>query len=284
MYKISVIIPVYNVENYLKRCLDSIIGQTLKDIEIICINDGSTDSSLQILQEYAKNDSRIKIINQENKGLSVTRNNGIEIAQGEFIGFVDSDDYISDNFFEELYKSAIKNNADIAVSGIKRVSSRYNVDMLVFKTEKTAENFKDKIVLCNVPDYCHVWNKIYKAPLLKDTQIRFVPDRLYEDIPFTPQILFAAKKIVTVPETYYYYWRGSSSIIKKGGQKSKEDYVRSEDEAVKFFEKIGYNFFDFKTIKIKYKLFGITLYKKEIKQALNKHCFLNCFKWLTSAK
>lgn len=104
--KLSVIIPVYNVEKYLKRCLDSVINQTLKDIEILCINDGSTDDSLSILEEYKSKDSRIVIISQGNKGLAATRNVGIENAKGEYLAFVDSDDWINSKFLECLYSSA----------------------------------------------------------------------------------------------------------------------------------------------------------------------------------
>ena len=110
MPKISVIVPVYNVEKYLARCLDSIINQTLADIEIICINDGSTDNSLEILNDYAKKDSRIKIIDQTNAGLSCARNAGMQIAQGEYIGFVDSDDWIDLDFYEKLVCFCILNH------------------------------------------------------------------------------------------------------------------------------------------------------------------------------
>lgn len=117
MIKVSIIVPIYNVEKYLKRCLDSLVNQTLNDIEIICINDGSTDGSLEILNEYGRRDDRIVIINQENSGLSATRNKGIDIAKGQFIGFVDSDDWVSKDYFEKLYNSAIQNEAEIAVGG-----------------------------------------------------------------------------------------------------------------------------------------------------------------------
>lgn len=103
MAKISIIVPVYNTEKFLEKCLNSLINQTLKDIEIICINDGSTDKSLQILEKFANKDKRIQIINQTNSGLSVARNIGIKKAKGEYIGFVDSDDWVDLNFFEQLY-------------------------------------------------------------------------------------------------------------------------------------------------------------------------------------
>ena len=114
--EISVIVPVYNTEKFLRRCLDSLINQTFKDLEIICVNDGSADGSGDILKEY----SGIRVINQENRGLSGARNTGIQAARGRFIGFVDSDDWVDLDFFEKLYEAAVKNNADIACASIVR--------------------------------------------------------------------------------------------------------------------------------------------------------------------
>ena len=120
MYKISIIIPIYNTEKYLRRCLDSVCNQTFGDIEIICINDCSTDGSLNILNEYAQKDNRIKIINFiENKGVAIARNTGIDEAQGEYISFVDADDYVDLDFFEKLYNKAIKTNSKLVVSNVQ---------------------------------------------------------------------------------------------------------------------------------------------------------------------
>ena len=119
MVKVSVVIPVYNVEGYLEECLDSVINQTLEDIEIICINDGSTDNSLEILEEYAKKDNRIKILNQENQGISATRNNGLKICKGKYICFLDSDDYLELNALMETYDISEKYSLDIC-SGKER--------------------------------------------------------------------------------------------------------------------------------------------------------------------
>ena len=114
--KVSIIIPVYNTEKYLRKCLDSVCNQTLQDIEIICVNDCSPDDSLEILKEYASNDNRIKIINfTENKGVAVARNTAIEQANGEYIGFVDSDDYVDLDFYEKLYNTAKSENAELVV-------------------------------------------------------------------------------------------------------------------------------------------------------------------------
>ena len=113
MPKFSVILPVYNVEKYLRECLESLVNQTLKDIEFICVNDGSTDSSLDILNEYAKKDSRFVIINQHNQGQGVARNNALAVAKGEYVAFVDPDDWVETNMFEELYLKFKETNVDV---------------------------------------------------------------------------------------------------------------------------------------------------------------------------
>lgn len=118
--KVSVIIPVYNSEKYLEKCLNSLIKQTLEDIEIVCINDGSTDNSLEILNAYAKKDRRIKVLSQKNLKQGAARNNGLKIAQGEFISFVDSDDWVDFDYLEKLYNAAIDNNVNMAASSITR--------------------------------------------------------------------------------------------------------------------------------------------------------------------
>ena len=116
MAKVSVVVPIYNVENYLRECLDSLIHQTLKDIEIICVNDGSTDSSLEIIEEYAKRDNRIKVINKLNTGLGATMNIGINAATSEYIGILESDDFTDIKMFEDLYFVAKQHDADIVIS------------------------------------------------------------------------------------------------------------------------------------------------------------------------
>ena len=131
MTKISIIVPVYNVEKYLKECLDSLINQTLEDIEIICINDGSTDNSLAILEEYQKKDSRIKVFSQRNQGVSAARNLGIEKATGEYLTFLDSDDRLELNTCEILYKETIAKNSDFLFFGLVNDKNKKSDQRLV---------------------------------------------------------------------------------------------------------------------------------------------------------
>ena len=205
MIKVSVIVPVYNVENYLKDCLDSIINQTLKDIEIVCVNDGSTDSSLAILQEYARNDKRIKVIDSQNKGSSAARNIGIDIAQGDYIGFVDSDDWIDLNYYETLYKAAVSQNADIA-----RTCYDYNYKNKVVEEKQfndvihTAVN-NNRNLKINEHSVV-IWNAIYKNRFLKSNNIRLFENLSCSvDVTFTAQTTFLSTKTIPVIGTYYHH-------------------------------------------------------------------------------
>lgn len=213
MVKVSVIVPVYNVEEYLRKCLDSLTNQTLSDIEIICINDGSTDNSAVILQEYANKDNRIKVITQENAGVSNARNNGLKIAKGEYIGFCDSDDYVDLDFYEILYTSAIKYSADIAAADIIKIRKNKFKKFLSFKDTVVCETYREKLKICDVPDYSYVWNKIYRTEALKESKLLFEEGKTYEDMIFSVQILLHLKWLVTVPDTNYYYMSRKSSIV-----------------------------------------------------------------------
>lgn len=213
MPKVSIIIPIYNADEYLKNCLDSIIKQSLEDIEIICINDGSTDSSAKILEEYS-NHSNIKVINQENSGVSIARNRGIEEANGEYIGFVDSDDWVDIDFYEKLYDSAKRHNAEIAAAGFFKVKSNSKKPRTVYTEEELFSDIQEKINICNIPKYCYVWNKIYKLSELKKNNLKFTENVNYEDVRFTIRALYYLERLVTVPDVFYYYRSRKNSIVK----------------------------------------------------------------------
>ena len=210
---LSVIIPVYNVENYLNECLDSVTSQTLDDMEIIFIDDGSTDNSPDILKEYSKKDKRIKIITKENGGQATARNLGIKEAQGEYIAFVDSDDFIEPTMFEKLYTKAKDNNLDIAMCKIatfdnqtEEIKDNVWYYMLgVFRDfEKDIFNHKDTKEFT-----CHIavtpYNKIYKTTLLKENNILFPEGLIFEDEKFFYDTYLRAKKVSIVDEFLYYY-------------------------------------------------------------------------------
>lgn len=202
--KISVIIPVYNSSTYLRKCLDSVVNQTLKDIEIIVINDGSTDDSKNIIEEYLckyKN-KNIIFIDQENKGIGKTRNIGIKKATGEYITFVDSDDYIKENMLEEYYKYAKKHNFDLVIgSYIKKINNKE----IIFENNKfKTGNVKTTPQILYLIEY-GPWAKLYKREMLINNNIYFDEKRKYEDMPFVSKALLKSKLIGQITEPYYYY-------------------------------------------------------------------------------
>lgn len=209
MAKVSVIVPVYNVEKYLRQCLDSLVNQTLTDIEIICINDGSTDGSLAILEDYASKDKRIRLISQENQGQGVARNRGIELSTGEYLGFVDPDDWVEYGMFENLYKAAKVHNADLA----EAMYSEYYEYSGMTKIRKSPVNLpQDKTFDWKInKDYLFkssilaVWNKIYKRNFINRHDIKFSNAKLAEDHMFTFKSKILAGKILFIDKPFYNY-------------------------------------------------------------------------------
>jgi glycosyltransferase involved in cell wall biosynthesis len=273
MPKISIVIPVYNVEKYLPTCLNSLINQTLQDIEIICVNDGSTDNSLKVLEEYAKKDSRIKIINQENVGVSQTRNNGIKCATGEFLGFCDPDDYVCLDFYEKLYNAAVANGCDIAASGITKFrDDKYNV-FLTFNETKTAEKYYDKLLLLDAPDYSYVWNKIYKTSEFKKHNLEFIKGLVFEDIVLTAQVLYYLGKAVTVPDIQYYYLKRKGSLMRT--KKYEKDRQKALKICTEFIESKGIPIDKVLTQVKRLKIFNLTIVKIKYQKDLITVYILN---------
>ena len=247
MPQISVIMPVYNTSQYLRRSIESVLNQTYKDFELICINDGSTDNSLEILQEYATHDPRIKIINQENAGLSCARNSALEIAQGEYISFIDSDDFWAENFLDVLYTNLTKQpKADISGCNFKKIKKPTdNIDNI---TPSKPKLYKDALnVLLHPKNFIHfnVWNKLYKREVIGN--IKFVAGMYYEDWVFNCQVFLHAKGFVWIDKMLYGYNISDKSIMRSAFNERKlSDYVRGIIEvytyymnnAPKFWEKV----------------------------------------------
>lgn len=238
MAKLSIIVPVYNVEKYLPKCLESLTNQTLKDIEIICVNDGSMDNSLAILKEFASKDSRIRIIDNQHQGVAKTRNTGIEQSTGEYIGFVDSDDYIDIDFFEKLYNSATKSNSDIAIASILKHKNFFNIYNVKYTKEETAITIQDKIKLCEDKKhfFFYAWNKIYHSGFIKENNIKFSEGQIYEDVMFAIKALYYSNKIISVYGTKYHYIEHENSLTKykdKTGEKE-HDLIKAYSELQEF--------------------------------------------------
>lgn len=260
--KVSIIVPIYNTGKYLPKCLDSLKNQTLQEIEILCINDGSTDNSLEILNRYKKEDSRFKIINQENQGQSVARNNGIKAAKGHYIGFIDSDDYADHSMFEKLYKNALEYNSDIAMcsitilnekTGLLSASDPYmTLDLFPKEFEKRAFKYTETsdfiFRICVTP-----WNKIYKREFLSSKSIMFPNNLNFEDNVFFYETFMQADRISLTKEPLVIYRRESETSYTFGKQDNKKlDFFKVFDKIEEFLkEKNLYNEFEdyFQTYK-----------------------------------
>lgn len=254
MPKISVIIPVYNVEKYLDICLDTVLAQTFKDFEAVCINDGSSDNSLNILEHYQKFDKRIKIIQTENKGLSHARNKGIKEAKGEYITFVDSDDYISEICLESMNKNLDEQKADFLYSNIIQTDNITRKFYIWDFSDKTF--FKEKEICTNeekMPDNIYfslhttAYAKMYRYDFIKD--FRFEEGMIFEDIPYFANCFLSAKKISFCFEAYYYYRLKREGSILNNSKNIIKDLLKAQNLRKEIF--INYNKFG----KYKEKLF-----------------------------
>lgn len=261
--KVSIIIPIYNSEKYLERCLDSIINQTLEEIEIICVYDISTDRTEEILNKYAISDKRIKVIKKEKEGISIARNIGLDIAKGEYIGFVDSDDYVESDYYKKLYNAAKKLDCEIAVADFIRQYPNKNKIRLNITEEKVYENPEDKYSICKTHREGCVWNKIYRKSLLDRINLRFIPNMVYEDRDFTAKALFYSNKMVTVPNTYYIYFVNKKSLV-RGKQSAKliADDIKSRQLLLQFIKDNNIKVQDglYRAEKNRFNILGKTLF------------------------
>lgn len=217
MYKISVIIPIYNMEKYLSKCLDSVLNQSLKDIEVIAINDGSKDKSIEILRKYQKKHKNLKVFDNNNMGISATRNFGIEKSTGEYITFIDSDDFIDVNMLEFMYNKAKKENLDIVVCDYyhyyESTNSTKEMRLASFKNTDITNNPELVFEINSSP-----WNKIYKRSLILKTKEKFPLNIKYEDLGYIPILVGNAKKIgkIDIPFNYYLIRENSETTTVDG--------------------------------------------------------------------
>ena len=220
--KVSILVPCYNVEKYLPECLDSIIDQTLKDIEIICINDGSTDSTLKIIKQYAKKDKRIVVIDKENEGYGKSMNRGIDAATGEYIGIVESDDWIDSDMFESLVKIADKNELDVIKSNFYEYTTEkgsvFRQSFLLGDKNKVIKPINNKNVFFIQPS---IWSAIYKRDFIEKNKIRFLesPGASYQDTGFAFKVWSMAKRAFLTDKAYLHYrCDNTNSSVKSNGK------------------------------------------------------------------
>ena len=278
MPKISVIIPVYNCEKFLPMCLDSIILQTYENLEIICVNDGSKDNSLKVLQKYARKDSRIKIINQKNQGQSVARNAGLSEATGDYVSFIDADDWVSLCLYQKFVKKLKKLNRDIDVyifNACSYTDKPKSVYLSKFFEITEWKNFQD-------PDYIHIFddcmnpfsgnmavcNKIYNRNFLQGNNLNCLPGLIFEDQLMNLESLILAKSIVLNNDPMYMYRKqNSSSTMNSLGNKvfdifkiinKMEDFLKKTNN----YEDYKYAFFQHKYTQFSFLFYEAPFFKK----------------------
>ena len=277
MTKVSVIIPVYNTGKYLRCCLDSVTKQTLSDIEIACVNDGSTDGSSDILKEYAAKDNRIKVISQENKGQSAARNLALRMVSGEYVFFLDSDDFIHPQTLEILLKTAQKSGCSVVSTEKVKIydgNNPYNADNISYCVH---QNPLEHILNTNIASSSVIWNKLYKADLVKERP--FVEGIYFEDWPWTTCLFAEIKEYATVPYALYGYNMENSSTMRSVFNVRKiNDYATGIKAVQAFFSKPEYaafwSFVRSKRVAASLKMMiNKTYHEKEGQPALGKHLF-----------
>lgn len=240
---ISVIVPVYNVKDYLKRCVDSITSQDYKDLEIILVDDGSTDGSEGICAELAVQDSRIKVIHKENGGLSSARNTGIKVARGKYIAFVDSDDFLHEEYISVMHDIAVESGAEMVIcdyeKGKKNTFSEEQTDnpYKLYTSEQMLENWHSG--LCTQETVA--WCKLILRDVLIKISFQYPEGFFYEDVRTTHLLVEATDEIAVVDRKLYYYYQRKNSIAKRlGNEKNIRDKLEALDSRLDFFKTRGY--------------------------------------------
>lgn len=265
--KISVIIPVYNSEKYLRKTLESLLNQTMKSFEVIMVNDGSSDSSLDIMNEYREKYIMSRIINIKNSGASAARNIGIEYAQGEYLSFIDSDDFISPIFLERLYDIISKNNADIACCNYYSYYPEKNISIPdifsmpsgIYKSERIFNS-----LIKDVRIHYFLWNKLWKRSLFIKSGLR-LPNMCFEDIVTVVRLFYISDKIAVDSTPLYYYTKHSDSMVNSMTIQKLNDYIAAFGSIRNFLE-INSNY---KRYSLSYTLFGCRILFSSVKLILD---------------
>lgn len=262
--KVTVIIPVYNTERLLDRCLESVVRQSLSDIEIICVDDGSTDGSPALLDSWAERDARIRVIHQTNGRQGKARNAALRVARGEYVGMIDSDDYIPEEYFERLYSAATEADADVAICGIVKQKPVGERVVIAFDRVEVVRDADAKLRVCHCPPEFHPVNKLYRRAMLERFGLRFKEGVPYEDVMFVTRAIVECDRVVTVPNVHYYYVLNPSSTVKSRQTATKQaQKYEAHRDMVEYVEAKGLRIPSrYRNITVRYgSLCGITLWK-----------------------
>ena len=285
--KVSIILPVYNVAPYLRQSLDSIIAQTLSDIEIICVDDGSTDESGQILDEYKEKDDRIKVIHKKNAGTGAARNDGLKIATGECIGFVDPDDWILPNMYERLYNLLQDKGLDIVMftPDVYNDKTGKHEGFLYFQDSNFPKFLDDKVFnKDDISPFSYpmcVWNKLYRKRLFDENNIEFAEGLDFEDHKVIFKSLFTAKRIYFIREKLYVYRHSREGSILSDNDKRMFDHIKIYDIVENILKETG-NWEKFHLDFLRYKVHNILYYYTMIKPRYKKDYYNKMVKSLRS--
>ena len=294
---VSIVIPIYNVEIYLKKCINSILNQNFNDFEIILVNDGSTDSSLDICNEYLKKDTRINLVNKTNGGLSSARNAGLNVAKGKYISFIDPDDCINENYFNILINKAEMNDCDVIVSGYRTVPN--NVDIIPsYKLNEVLKGTDFILSSDNVHsknELCFVWRYLYKLKLIKENKIKF-NEKIFigEDVTFNLEVLVNANKVMAISDILYYYTINNPTSLMRNKFKPNLESSLIKQYEKRYYLSKKYNLINNKKYKIDmanyyvnsiYRMIVTNLkndescdFEKEIKRVSNNEMFRSSVK------
>jgi len=264
---ISIIIPIYNVEKYLRECLNSVVNQTFKNIEIICVNDGSLDNSLSIIEEFAQKDSRIFVINKENGGYASAINTGLNIAKGEFIQIVESDDYCSATMCEDLYNKIAQTDTDLVTSDFYFLDkNKTKVCKYLRESEQNIEFFNLTTLPYIIEKQAYPWKSLYRKSFLDKNNIRMLEDGngSYEDQPWNAMVLNCAKKILYVNKPLYYYRLDANGSSTNNGKRSMVNYIKRKEQTKKILEQNSLFYGDIKEYYCNSAVGGSLFYFKRI--------------------
>lgn len=274
MVKVSVIVPVYNVEDYLAKCLDSLVKQTLEDIEIIVVNDGSTDGSQTIIDSYVnKYPDKVICFTKENGGQASARNFALTKATGEYISFVDSDDWVDTNMFKVMLNSAKKSNADIIISKASAIKNSQEVDdeLSYYPVNDTIKNY--------IVNQACPWGKLIKKSLILDNDLFFPNLRAYEDVAVVPSFALFSRNIVELNEKFYYYLIRTGSTMNQTKYSAKleqiflslthlEDIFKKEEKYNEYIQELEYLYIEHLLHAASLRFFAFDNYEKNIKKVV----------------
>ena len=240
---ISIVVPCFNVENYLERCVKSLLGQSYENIEIILVDDGSTDNTSYLVNKYSKLDSRIVAVRQKNGGLSAARNAGLRMARGGYICFVDSDDFVDPDYIRKMYESMKRTGSDICACNFDYVYENGGTKKHPASIHKTYTSWEGLVDLFSGKQVTSImtWNKLYKIDLFVKNNIIFPVGKINEDNFTTYKLYYYAKRISYIPDVLYFYLQRNDSIMGKTFNYSRMHILEAYDETVEFFRTHGIN-------------------------------------------